>query len=165
MEVNMKLKKIAAIVLIAFVVTSLAYMLVRETTAESAANEPAGTMVPNAAAPDDKPRTQTIVYYFHGDARCPTCYKLEAYAKEALDTHFSDELAAGQIVWQVVNVDQPQNAHYIQDYKLVTKSVVLSSVANGKEAKWENLDRVWQEVGDKQAYLEYVRDSIVKFRE
>ena len=36
--------------------------------------------------------SQVVVYYFHGNARCQSCYKLEQYAKEALEKNFSDEL-------------------------------------------------------------------------
>ncbi|MHC4076762.1 MAG: nitrophenyl compound nitroreductase subunit ArsF family protein, partial [Planctomycetota bacterium] len=108
---------------------------------------------------------QLIVYYFHGDQRCATCHKLETYAKEALDTYFADKIASKKIVWKVVNVDRTENSHFIQDYKLVTKSVVLSEVAHGKEVGWKNLDQIWQKVGNKESYLQYVCDSIWNFLE
>jgi hypothetical protein len=161
----MKPKQILAIVLIVFVAGSLAYMVVKETTAKPYTNETAENAISGEDKATVQPDDRIIVYYFHGDVRCETCHKLETYAKETLDTYFADELAAGKIVWQVVNVEQPQNEHFIKDYKLVTKSVVLSKVRQGKELAWENLDRIWQEVGDKQDYIDYVRNSILKFVE
>jgi len=161
----MKLKQILTIVLIVFVAGSLAYMVAKETTAKPSTSETADNVIPDEEKANVKLDDRIIVYYFHGDVRCETCHKLETYAKETLDTYFADELAAGKIVWQVVNVEQPQNEHFIGDYKLITKSIVLSKVAQGKEVKWENLDRIWQEVGNKQNYLEYVHDSILKFME
>jgi len=161
----MKPKQIFAVVLIVFVAASLAYMIVKETTAKPSANMTADGMKPAEETGNDKLDTQIIVYYFYGDVRCATCHKLETYAKEALDTYFADELATGKIAWQAVNVEQPQNEHFIGDYELVTKSVILSRITEGKEVGWENLDRIWQEVGNKQGYLEYVRDSIAKFME
>ncbi len=161
----MKPKQIFAIVLIIFAAGSLAYMVVKETTAKPSIDKAAENMAPDVDKTTAEPDDRIIVYYFHGNVRCETCRKLEAYAKETLDTYFADELTSGKIVWQVVNVEQPQNEHYIGDYKLVTKSVVLSEIRQGKELAWENLDRIWQEVGDKQGYIEYVRDSISKFME
>ncbi len=169
----MKTKQGLTILLLIFVAGSLTYMVVKERNAESSAGQTNDTMVidsPRLAAEHNEPsppkqNAQIIVYYLHGDARCLTCRKLETYAKKALDTYFADELTSGKILWQVVNVDQPQNKHFIKDYELITKSVVLSKMEDGKEVEWKNLDRIWQEVGNKQSYLEYVRDSILKFRE
>ena len=161
----MKLKQIFAIALIAFVFTSLAYMAAKETKVKPATNTTEDNSIPVEKKKDDTPAAQVIVYYFHGDVRCETCRKLEAYAKETLDTFFAGELTSGKIAWQVVNVEQPQNEHFIQDYKLITKSIVLSEVTDGKELEWKNMDRIWQEVGNKQDYLDYIRDGIAKFME
>jgi len=183
----MKLKRILTIVLLVFVVGSLAYMVGRERGTEPDQNEvsvnPIGTSKEKPATPNEpvvvqendqsiltnieteapKQDSQLIVYYLHGDMRCPTCHKLETYAKEALDTYFADEVASKDIVWKVINVDKPENRHFVQDYRLVTKSVVLSEITDGKENRWKNLDLIWQKVGDKGSYLQYIRDSILKF--
>ncbi len=183
----MKLKQVFAIVLIAFVISSLAYMVGREQKTESPQSKTSDNLViapQEQPVVEDEPATaiqsgqnysanikpenakqgaQLIVYYFHGDMRCPTCHKLETYAKEALDTYFANELASKDIVWKVVNVDKPENRHFIQDYKLVTKSVVLSEIEDDKEIEWKNIDQIWQKVGDKDSYLQYMRQSILNF--
>ncbi len=182
----MKPKQILTIVLTLFVVGSLAYMIGKEQKTDSKpseeTNEPVPAQKQNEAEntsgvstqnnqnflmkPVDnnsKRKIQLIVYYFHGDVRCPTCHKLETYAKEALDTYFPDELASQDIVWRAINVDNPENRHFIQDYKLVTKSVVLSEITDGKEIEWKHLDQIWQKVRDKTSYLNYIRDSITEF--
>ena len=187
----MKIKQILTIVLLVFVVGSLAYMVSREREQkpefpQSEASDSFVIAPQEQPGVEDEPVTaiqsgqnystniktnnaeqssQLIVYYFHGDMRCPTCHKLETYAKEVLDTYFADELASKALVWKMVNVDKPENRHFIQDYKLVTKSVVLSEVADGKEVEWKNLDQIWQKVRDKGSYLQYIRDSILKFLE
>lgn len=109
------------------------------------------------------PAKEVVVYYFYGTGRCATCHKLEGYAKEALDTYFKKELAAGQIVFRPVNIDQPENEHFVQDYQLFSKSVVLSLVKDGKEVKSQNLTKIWQLVGNKQKYLEYVKSELEAF--
>ncbi len=164
----MKPKQIIALMLIAFVAVSVGYMVVREAKAPPAESEKAGTADANPVVnnqTNDTNDAQFIVYYFHGDVRCATCHKLESYAKETLDTYFADALAEGKIRWQTVNVERPQNSHFIKDYQLVTKSVVISKIRQGEQVNWQNLDRIWQEVGDEQGYIDYMRDSILEFME
>jgi hypothetical protein len=117
---------------------------------------------PDANVPHN---SKLVVYYFHGDMRCSTCRKFESYTKQALETYFADEIASGQILWQVLNVDRKENSHYVDDYKLITRSVVLSQVTDGKETRWQNLDQIWKKVRDKKDYMLYIKESINKFRE
>jgi hypothetical protein len=42
---------------------------------------------------------------------------------------------------------------------------VVSKVRQGEQVDWQNLDRIWQEVKDKQGYIEYVRGEIARFIE
>jgi len=170
----MKIKQILTILLAVFVVGSLVYMIVKEQKTKFDQSESSGNparISEEQHVTTDKPllseqqkqNAQLIVYYFHGDVRCPTCHKLETYAKEALGIYFADEIASKEIFWKAVNVDKPENSHFIEDYKLVTKSVLLSQIIEGKEIKWKNLDEIWQRVSDKDNYLQYVRESIQNF--
>ena len=113
---------------------------------------PARAAEPAAAAS----RHQVVVSYFHGDVRCATCRKLEAYAKAAVEEAFAAELADGRVVFRAVNTDRAENAHFLTDYSLVTKSLVVTEEAGGKVVRWTNLDRIWRLVGDRQAYADYV---------
>ena len=98
-----------------------------------------------------------IVYYFHGFARCQKCIRMEQYAEEALKAAFPKELAKGKLVWRPTNTDKPENAHFKKDYKLYTRTIVISAVRDGKETEWHNLEKIWNLVGNKQAYIEYVQ--------
>ena len=106
-----------------------------------------------------------VVYYFYGDKRCVTCVKLEGYASEALTTYFPGQLASGEIIWKPVNTDLPENSHFVTDYELVTKSVVVSKVKGGEEVSWQNLDEIWKRVGDKDDYLAYIKENVTKILE
>jgi len=101
-----------------------------------------------------------IAYYFHGTRRCATCKKLEAYSTEAVQTGFPDQLKSGALEWQVVNIDEEENEHFVKDYQLYTKSVIVSHIVDGKEAEWKNLDKIWELVGDKDKFIEYVRSEM-----
>jgi hypothetical protein len=104
--------------------------------------------------------SKVIAYYFHGSFRCQTCHKLEAYAKEAIETNFKDELSSGRLEYKAVNVEEKRNEHYVGDYGLYTKSIVLSVVKDGKEEKWKNLDKIWEYVNDKDRYIGYVKREV-----
>lgn len=103
-----------------------------------------------------------VVYYFYTDTRCSSCKTLEAYTREAV----AARLAAGYKDWKIefrgVNVDEEPNKHFVQDYWLNSKSVVVQKYAGGKALNWSRLDKVWQLLGDKDAFMNYVADETRK---
>lgn len=101
-----------------------------------------------------------VAYYFHGDVRCPTCRNIENYAHEAVESGFGDALASGVLQWRVVNYEAPANAHFAQEYELFSPTVVLVRTSGGKPAEWRNLSRVWELVGSKDEFQEYVQDAV-----
>ena len=114
----------------------------------------------DTTTPDVSAQTKLIVYYFHGNQRCPTCYKLENYAKSVVENEFADAIKKGEIEWKTVNVEEKGNEHFNNDYKLYTKSVIVSTIKDGKESSWKNLDRIWQLVHDESTYREYIRNEV-----
>lgn len=112
-----------------------------------------------------KKDVKVVAYYFHGDVRCPTCMKLEEYSGEAVNQGFVEETKKGALEFKAVNVDQDANSHFIKDYQLVSKALVLSRIENGKEVKWKNLDKIWTLVRDHDKYIEYVKDETKKMME
>jgi hypothetical protein len=66
---------------------------------------------------------QVVLYYFHGARRCKTCLSMEANALEVVKSEFAEELDSGALVWKVVNYDEPENEHFIKDFKLVSSSL------------------------------------------
>lgn len=106
-----------------------------------------------------------IAYYFHGNVRCPTCIKLEEYSGEAINQGFSNEIKNGRLEFKSLNVDEETNSHYIKDYSLVSRSLVLSKIENGKEVKWKNLDMIWNLVRDHDKFMEYVKTETKKMME
>ena len=101
-----------------------------------------------------------IAYYFHSTRRCVSCKKIESYTREAIETGFAEQIKSGEIQLLLVNTDEEDNAHFRDDYKLYTKSVVLSEREDGKETNWKNLSKVWELIKDKEAFIEYVQDEV-----
>jgi hypothetical protein len=102
------------------------------------------------------PVDRVIVYYFHRTARCDNCLRFEAYASEALRDTFADQLAEGRLEWHAINLDQPENEHFVATYELVESSIIVSRFLDGEEAEWRSLDEIWELVGDKPAFMDYV---------
>ena len=127
-----------------------------ETHAPAAAVQAA---LPKPAAPK-APEHRIVAMYFHGNVRCVTCRKVEAYAREALEAGFPSEIAAGLVEFRAVNVEDPVNRHFIQDFQLVTRSVVVTDEAGGAVQRFVKLDDVWGLVGNRTAYLAYVQDAV-----
>ena len=103
---------------------------------------------------------KVIAYYFHTNTRCSTCIKIEAYSKEAIENGFPEELKQGTLEMRIINYENPENRHFLKEYKLVSKSLVLANVVNGKQTEWTNLKVVWQLTNHKDAFLNYVRKEV-----
>jgi hypothetical protein len=113
--------------------------------------------------PAKNAENKVTAYYFHGSFRCQTCHKLEQYSKEAIETNFKDQLASGKLEFKVVNIEDKGNEHFVNDYQLYTKALVISLTSDGKEMKSKNLTKIWDYVGNKQKFFDYVTSEINDF--
>ncbi len=105
------------------------------------------------------------VVYFHGDYRCSACIKLEEYSKETVEKYFSKELKSGELKWTTINYDRDKNKHYIKDFQLYTKSLIIIRYKNGKIKEWKNCQKVWQKIRDKSDYFKYVKEEVEDYME
>ncbi|HUS44550.1 MAG TPA: nitrophenyl compound nitroreductase subunit ArsF family protein [Phycisphaerae bacterium] len=160
----MKPRTILTAVLLVFVAVSVGYLIAKE----AGRNPPPG---PEDQAPAVSRETsdqetapasthKVLAYYFHGNVRCSTCRKIEAYTQEAIEGTLAEALKDGRLEWQVVNVDHPINEHFVQDYQLFTRSVVVVGTRDGKQVRWKNLERIWDLVHDKGAFVNYIQDEV-----
>ena len=114
--------------------------------------------VDTAAAPD-----HVVAYYFHTTYRCVSCRKIEAYSKLAVETAFAGDLASGRLQWRTINIEDEGNEHFVEDYQLYTKSLILSDQRLGREVRWKNLTRVWELLGNEPAFVDYVQTETRAF--
>jgi hypothetical protein len=126
------------------------------TPVSSSANSP--STAPKTA--DQIKHSKIIAYYFHGTVRCMTCRKIESLSHDVVAADFAAQLKTGDLEWQVVNVDLPENQHFITDYQLVTKSLVLVSYENGKPTGYKNLQDIWRLVNKEEAFRNYVKGEL-----
>lgn len=133
------------------------------------APEPARPAPASPAAPADtlhplpRPERQVVVTYFHTTQRCATCRRLETLSREAIETGFPAELKSGAIVFRMVNYEEKGNEHFVKDYDLYTKSLIVTDEFRGKPGRWANLEKIWQLVQDREKFLRYVQQETRAF--
>jgi len=116
-------------------------------------------MATDAAQVLPHPATVTV-YYFHATARCQTCRAIEANANEALHDAFGKQLAAGTLAWRPLNVEAPENRHFIDDFKLTSRDIVVVRRRPDGSREWHRLDRTWELAHDKAAFVHYVEGEV-----
>ncbi len=158
----MKPKNIITMVLVLFVSASIVYLAVKEIKQSQTESKEMSAQIQNQPAVNSD-GNKTVVYYFRTNVRCVKCKKFESYTQQVIDNQFFEEVKSGELEWKVVNVEDPGNQHFINDYRLVTKSIVLSKVKDGKERNYKNLDKIWALVDDETAFKDYIRDEITEF--
>jgi small redox-active disulfide protein 2 len=138
------LRRIAGVTLVAFALVGLVWPFLRGNTETQSIQETVPQSRTNA----------TVVYYFHGTQRCMTCNKIEELARSAVEEGFAEELNAGRLRVESVNVDDPANEHFIRDFQLTARTIVI---AKGKD--YQRLDKTWQLVHDEDSFRRYVQEN------
>jgi hypothetical protein len=105
--------------------------------ADSKAN--AATVAGKPGAAPDK----IVVYYFHGNRRCPTCLGIQDNIEQAINEKFAEETAAGKLSFEEINFEEEANKHFVDEYQLSFSTMIVAAQAAGKTVKWENAEKVW----------------------
>jgi len=106
---------------------------------------------------------QIIVYYFHRKFRCPSCLIVESTLHETLDNYFSEDFTKGNLAVCVVNIDEAQNKHYIEDFQILFNSVIVVDRRGGAAHRYKNIEKVWDIYDDRDATTQLFRDEIGPF--
>lgn len=178
--------KILKFVLIAFVVLSMGtviYKAVKQSYYGKISKQPKTTVLTETSVETAKPLSvfevkkttsqaklvsnpipakTAVVYYFHTTFRCHSCTMLETYTREAVEKNFASHYKGWKIEFVSVNVEEPSHRHFIQDYRLNAKSVIVQKFEGNKPMDWINLDKVWYLVGNKESFINYVTEEIRK---
>jgi len=173
----MKGKSVATFALLAFVAASVVFLIAKELRRSPAVTS-SSSMSPSSLAQATeaggggalagRPVTEghkVIAYYFHGNFRCVSCVKIETLSRKAIMEGFADDLKSGRLEFRGVNVDEPQNRHFIDDYQLTSKSLVVVDLREGRQVRWKNLDKVWTLLDSEKEFVSYVRDGVSAFLE
>ena len=149
---TMRPKIILTISLLTFVAASVGYLVVTEVIREDAPDRKLGDF-----------EHKVGIYYFYFLPRCPSCNKLEGYARQATEEGFADAIEAGRLEWRSIDIDEPGNKHFVKDFRLYTKAVVLVEIRDGEIVRWKNLEDVWNFIRDKDECIDFVKDELSAF--
>lgn len=173
----MDLKNAVAVCLISLCSATLVVLIARSLDRQAAARlEPqlariveeleairsAGGITTSAgqAAKNEPLRDGLLVYYFHGNTRCPTCQAIQSQAHETVQADFAGQLASGEMAWKTVNYEEPAASGLAAQFEIQMPVVVLARMKEGQVEDWHRLDQVWGLVGDKAAFAEFIRNEI-----
>lgn len=118
--------------------------------------------------PDNPPQTDAsryVAYYFFTNKRCGPCIRIEQWSQEAITQSFKEDIQSGKLQWQALNVEKAENAHYIKDFQLYTKSVIIAEYNADKLVRWNNLKDVWKLYRNEEKYFDYVVRETRSFME
>lgn len=101
-----------------------------------------------------------VATYFHGDRRCETCRTIEQQCTDTIEQGFPAAIARGRLVFRKVNIDRPENAHYVRDFGLTHSTLVLADTVDSEVQRHVALDRVWELVWEPGEFDSYVRTAV-----
>ena len=136
----------------------ISFLMVGEVVADAGRREAASPVVKEASK-------KFIAFYFHGNFRCTNCKKIEQYSGEAIEKYFKEQLKTKKLVFNIINIDLPENKHFTEDYQLYTRSLIIAEFKDGKQVNWKNLTKVWDYLNDRDKFYEYVKSEIQKYLE
>jgi len=173
----MNAKNLVTAALIVFVLVSLGVFVVNETGRRSTLSDPQEATATPAPAPTQGTSEETtaavpaienagraaavqvIAYYFHNTSRCPTCLKIERTAREAMEEVFAEDFASGTLVWTSLDMEKPENEHFVYDYELAAPSLVLVLMEEEAEVDWKRLDDTWTLIRNEDKFVSYVVEA------
>lgn len=106
---------------------------------------------------------QVVMTYFRGGIRCDSCKTIETLTTETAEQNLREEVASGKVIFRVIDLDEPQNHHFQNDYQLTSKSVILSFRVDGKEEKWTNMEKVWDLLDEPEAFRAYLTQPVQEY--
>jgi hypothetical protein len=118
------------------------------------------SQVATAEPPAAQPSHQVMACYFHRTVRCPTCKRIGSYIEEAVQSGFASQLQDGSVKLVMIDFQDARNQKFTQAYNISGPTLVIMDVHDGKVTSWKPAPRVWSLVGQKEAFLTYVRGEV-----
>jgi hypothetical protein len=121
-------------------------------------------MLPRPALAADEAADRVVAMYFHRTQRCPTCLKMGSYSEEAVKSGFADEIKDGKVAFYYIDFQNQANAALTNGYGVSGPTLIVAKIKGNKVEAYKNLTDIWAKVGDKPAFLKYVRENISAYR-
>lgn len=106
---------------------------------------------------------QVIVYYFHRKFRCQSCEILESTLQNTMQVTYAAHFGAGRLAMCVINVDDPENRHYLEQFKILSNSIVIVEKKGGVVSRYKTLEAIWDVSEDRDAITHMLRTEVAGF--
>ena len=104
------------------------------------------------------------VIYFFGKQRCSTCVAMEKFAKEAVDSAFSEQSKDGTIIFKTVDITTPEGERLADRFEVTSSSLYIVDNNPNKPEKVDLTAFGFRNARtNRQAYKKGIIDQINKF--
>ena len=111
------------------------------------------------------PDNYVWVLYFHRLPECEACREMSRHLQEFFTGRFHDEVQRQRIVFRYRNFEEGSNAALVQTLKIVSPSLVILLVKDGKSVKAKRAGRIWSLTAEKEELFDYLDDLIQPYLE
>ena len=106
---------------------------------------------------------QVVVYYFHRKFRCQSCEVLESTLMSTIQVTYSNHFGAGRLAMCIINVDDPENRFYLEQFEILGNSIVIVEKRGGVVSRYKNLESIWDVSEDRDAVTQLLRTEVGGF--
>jgi len=106
---------------------------------------------------------QVVVYYFHRKFRCQSCEVLESTLLSTLQVIYADHFGAGRLAMCIINVDEPENRYYLDQFEIISNSIVIVEKRSGAVSRYKNLVSIWDISQDRDAIAHMLQTEVAGF--
>jgi Zn-dependent alcohol dehydrogenase len=116
--------------------------------------------LPTVAFAANAPGDRVVAMYFHRTQRCPTCQKMGGYSEEAVKDGFADQINDGTVAFYYVDFQDPKNGKLAKGYEVSGPALIVAKIKGKKVQEFKDLEDIWTNVADKQAFIKYVQENV-----
>ena len=106
---------------------------------------------------------QVVVYYFHRKFKCGSCEVIESTLQTAIEARYGSQFKDGRLAMCVVNIDDPSNRAYLDQFELLSTSLVIVQKSKGTVTQYKHLDSVWDVSQDREAITHLLQTELAKY--
>jgi hypothetical protein len=106
---------------------------------------------------------QVVVYYFHRKFRCQSCEILESTLQSTIQVTYANHFGSGKLAMCVINVDDPENRHYLEQFQILSNSIVIVEKKSGVVLRYKNLESIWDISENRDAITQMLQTEVGEF--
>jgi hypothetical protein len=117
-------------------------------------------------APSKLKGNGVLVYFFYPSIRCAACLNMEKFTEKTLNLYYGEEMSAGSVLLERVNIDDPANAKLVERYAIYNTAIVLAKHSGGKIIEEKLLfEQIWRLFDSESEFIEMLHSELSDFLE